>query len=80
MPLGQIQARLFQVTFSGKPWWKNLDGLMPAYMEGREGNFPIRTYKQSLRMSGPVGGALSVPAAGHPLCRFVPHSVCSRWR
>jgi hypothetical protein len=29
-------------------------------------------------MSGPLNGAPDVLAAGHPLCRFIPRSGCSR--
>jgi hypothetical protein len=46
-------------------------------MEGREGNLPIGAQIQILRMLGPLDGALNVPDASHPLCRFVSQSGCS---
>jgi hypothetical protein len=78
MPPGQIVARWFQVTFPGNPYRKNLDGYIPSHTKGCEGNLLTGAQIQSLRMSGPLDGALGVPAAGHPLCHFVPRSVCSR--
>jgi hypothetical protein len=53
---------------------ENPDGSMPAHMEGHEGKLLVETQIQSLRMSGFIDGAPDVPAAGHPLCRFV---LCS---
>jgi hypothetical protein len=77
LPTDQIQARWFQVAFLGNLCQENLDSLMPAHTEGREGNLLIETHIQSLRMLGLLDGALGVLIASHPLCRFVPHSVCS---
>jgi hypothetical protein len=52
---------------------------MPAHMEEREANLSVGTQIQSFKMLGPLDGAPDVPTAGHPLCRFDPHSGCSRW-
>jgi hypothetical protein len=41
MPPGQIQTRWFQASFPGNPRQENLDGSVPAYMEGREGNLEV---------------------------------------
>jgi hypothetical protein len=51
---------------------------MLAHTEGREGSLLVGTQIRSLRMSGPLVGAFDAPAAGHPLCHFVPHFVGSR--
>jgi hypothetical protein len=53
---------------------ENLDGSMPAHMKERDGNLLFDTQIQSLRVLGPLDGALNAPAAGHPLCRFIPRS------
>jgi hypothetical protein len=50
---------------------------MLAHMKGREGNLLFGTHIRSLRMSGPLNGALDAPAAGHPLCHFIPRSGLS---
>jgi hypothetical protein len=42
MPPRQILAMWFQVAFLGNPYRGNLDGYMPAHMEGREGNLSGR--------------------------------------
>jgi hypothetical protein len=65
------------VYFSSNPWRENSDGSVPAHTEGHEGNLPVRTPIRSLRMSGPLDGALNMLAAVHSLYRFVPHSGCS---
>jgi hypothetical protein len=67
-------TRLFQVILAGNP-----DGSLSAHMKGNEGNLPIRTHIQSLRMMGPLDGAPGVSTAGHPLCRFIPRSGCPEW-
>jgi hypothetical protein len=79
MPPSQIQTEWFHASFLGNPWRENSDGSVPDHMEGREGNLPVGTQIQSLRMSGPLDGALDAPAAGHPLCRYVPRSSSSGW-
>jgi hypothetical protein len=48
---------------------------MPTHTEGHEANLLVGTHIQSFRMSGPLGGVPGVPAAGHPLCAFVPLSL-----
>jgi hypothetical protein len=55
-------------------------GTRLAHTKGHEENLPVRTQIQSLRVLGPLDGVLGAPTAGHPLCRFVPRSVCSGWR
>jgi hypothetical protein len=45
---------------------ENLDGSMPAHMKGLEGNLLVQTQIQSMRMPGPLTGALDEPAADHP--------------
>jgi hypothetical protein len=76
MPPGQIETGWFQVSFLSNPLWENPDGLVPTHMEGHEGNLPVGTQIRSLRMSDPLDGALDAPAAGHPLCHFIPRSGC----
>jgi hypothetical protein len=66
--------RLSQVILVKTP-----EVLMAAHMKGHESNLPVETQIRSLMMSGPLNGATDVPAAGHPLCCFVPRSSCSRW-
>jgi hypothetical protein len=58
---------------------ENPDCSMPAHMKGREGNLPVETQRQSLRISGPLNGAPGAPTAGHPLCHFIPLPSCSKW-
>jgi hypothetical protein len=53
---------------------ENPDGSMPAHTKGHEGNLPVGSQIQSLRMLSPLDGALGEPTAGHPLCRFIPRS------
>jgi hypothetical protein len=79
MPPGQIQTRWFQAYFLDNPWQENLDGSVPAHMEGLEGNLLVRTQIQNLRMLTPLDGPLDASAAGHPLCHFVPRSGRSGW-
>jgi hypothetical protein len=55
---------------------KYLDGLMLAHTKGREGNLPVGTQIQSLRMPGALDGASETPTVGHHLSRFVAHSGC----
>jgi hypothetical protein len=75
--LDQIWASLFQVSFPGNPGQENPDGQVPFHMKGREGIHHAGTQIRNLRMSSPLDGAPDVPAAGHPLCCFIPCSVCS---
>jgi hypothetical protein len=58
---------------------KNLDSSMLAHKKACEGNLPVGTQIRSLRMLDSLDGALGAPTNGHPLCRFVPCSGCSRW-
>jgi hypothetical protein len=46
---------------------------MPTHTERRDGNHLFKTQLQSLKMPGPLDGAPDAPAAGHPLCHFIPH-------
>jgi hypothetical protein len=55
MPPGQIQTRWFHASFL-IILIKNMDGSMPAHTKGHEGNLPVRTQIQSLRMLGPLDG------------------------
>jgi hypothetical protein len=57
---------------------ENPDGSILAHTKGHDGNVRVGTLIQSLSMSGPLDGAPGVPTTGHPLCRFVPYSGCSR--
>jgi hypothetical protein len=50
---------------------------VPAHTDGCEGNLLVETQIRSLRIPGPLNGVLDVPAAGHPLCRFLPRSGSS---
>jgi hypothetical protein len=52
---------------------------MLAHTKGREGNLPAGTKKQSLWMPNPLDGVPGALATDHPLCHFLPHSVCSGW-
>jgi hypothetical protein len=58
---------------------ENPDGSMPAHTKGREGNLPVGTQIRTLRMLGPLDGALGETTVGHPFCRFVPRSSCFGW-
>jgi hypothetical protein len=55
-----------------------LDGSVLALTKGRGGDLPVRTQIRSLRMLGPLEGAMDVSGAGHPLCCFIHRSSCSR--
>jgi hypothetical protein len=57
---------------------ENLDGSIPAHTKGHEGNLSVETQIQSLRIPGPLDGALGLPTTSQPLCCFVPNSGCSR--
>jgi hypothetical protein len=52
-PPVQIRAMWFHVMFPGNPYWENPNGSMPSHTKGHEGNLPIGTQIQSLRMPGP---------------------------
>jgi hypothetical protein len=76
-PPSQIQTWWFQASFLGNPWRENLDELVLAHTEGREGNLLVETQIRSLRMLGPLDGAPDVLATGHPLCYFIPCFSCN---
>jgi hypothetical protein len=78
MPPWQILVRMFQATFPSNPYQENPDGEMPAHMVGREGNLPIRTQIQSLRVLG-ILDEVPESASCWPLLVLLCPLLCLLW-
>jgi hypothetical protein len=68
----QILARWFQATFLGNFYRASPDDKMPAHTEGHDRNLPVETQIQSLRMSGPLDGAIESASCWLPFVSLCP--------